>query len=124
MIRPRFLIWLQILVLALLTIANGQGTSTLKSRSSDAITRASWSTSLESNFGISRQAFHDMGLGALTENQLTQLLSWEDTREQQARKSIPKSTFTCGRPGEPLLGSRPEAYDKVRVYVKASGDPR
>jgi hypothetical protein len=61
-----------------------------------------------------------MGLGALTQDQMINLLLWVDGQKQAAKDSVVQTTWTCGRPGESSV--TPEAYDKVRVYVTASGD--
>jgi len=64
-----------------------------------------------------------MGLGNLTQRQVTNLLVWADSQKQQAKNSVVRTTLTCGRPSESAEDEvKPGAYDNVRVYVKASGD--
>ncbi|HLM80542.1 MAG TPA: hypothetical protein VK302_07905 [Terriglobales bacterium] len=84
--------------------------------------RANWTDELEVGYGIAKQAFHDMGLEKLTPSQLVNLLIWVDERQRQAKAAVPATTFDCGRQGESFLDAKPESYDKVRVYVDASGD--
>jgi hypothetical protein len=83
---------------------------------------ASWMPTLEQNFDISQQGFQDMGLGALTTDQFVNLFVWVSTREQKAKDSVPRQTYDCGRTGTPFQAALPEAYDKVRVYVSATGE--
>jgi hypothetical protein len=85
------------------------------------ITHATWKPYLEAKFGISEQQFKEMGLGSLTEMQEVSLLTWANSREQEAKKSVQMPFFDCGRAGS-TLEAKPEDYDKVRVYVRAAGD--
>ncbi len=62
-----------------------------------------------------------MGLDSLTQVQEVRLLTWVAERELQAKAAVPKMTFDCGRQGESFLDAKPESYDRVRVYVDASG---
>jgi hypothetical protein len=83
---------------------------------------ASWTPALEKNLGITQQAFHDMGLGMLTQEQEINLFVWVNERERQAKSATAEQTFDCGRQGESFVDAKPESYDRVRVYVDASGD--
>ncbi len=122
MARTLYQVWALILVLSLLTAANGQSSTPQKPRTPEAVPHTSWTPTLESDFGVSKDAFRAMGLGNLTVSQMEQLLIWVANRERQAKTSVPVTTFNCGRTGQPFLDQRPEVYDKVRVYVSASGN--
>lgn len=121
MSRPRFLVLAPVLIIALLATASSQSRPSRKPQPQHTVSHASWTPILESGFGISEHDFRDMGLGALTEDQEWSLLAWVNTREKQAKDSVVTPIFTCGRPGE-IQDTKPESYDKVRVFVHASGD--
>ncbi|MFZ0686078.1 MAG: hypothetical protein WAM89_11095 [Terriglobales bacterium] len=126
MIRSALIVLAQSLLL--LATSNGQTASTRKPTQSQKTTkpkteiRAAWSHELEENYGITKQGFQDMGLDALTPMQEFHLFVWAINREQQAKDAVPTASFACGRQGESFPDTRPESYDKVRVYVDASGD--
>ncbi len=82
----------------------------------------SWTPALEQNFGITKQQFTEMGLGALTTDQYLNVLFWVSDQEKRAKDSVPTNLFSCGRIGSMDQDTRPEAYDTARVYVTASGD--
>ena len=86
------------------------------------VVHATWSPAAEQNFGLTKQDFVDMGLGALTPEQYGYLLVWMSDREQKAKNSVARPTFTCGRPGASGQDVKPESYDTVRVYVTAIGE--
>ena len=90
--------------------------------SRDAPPKISWTPGVEQNFDITKQNFQDMGLSALSEEQYINLLTWDQTRTQKAKDSVMTEAFDCGRTGESFADSKPEAYDKVRVYIAATGE--
>lgn len=82
----------------------------------------SWTPEVEQNFDITKQNFQDMGLSALSQEQYINLLTWDEMRTQKAKSSVITENFDCGRTSESFADSKPEAYDKVRVYVDATGE--
>lgn len=126
MTRRAFIVLAQILFL--FTTSNGQTTATQKPTHAPKPAQpkteihASWAPYLEKNFGVTQKAFQDMGLGNLTWTQEIDVLAWVTERERLAKAAVPVTSFDCGRQGEPSLNAKPESYDKVRVYVDASGD--
>lgn len=115
-------------VLLLLATSNGQTTATKKPAHPQkpvqpkTESHASWTDYLEKNYGVTQKTFQDMGLGNLTWTQEINLLTWVTERERLAKAAVPVTSFDCGRQGETFLDAKPESYDKVRVYVDASGD--
>ncbi len=89
--------------------------------SRDAPPKISWTPGVEQNFDITKQNFQDMGLSALSQEQYINLLAWDETRTQKAKDSVMTENFDCGRTGESFADSKPEAYDKVRVFIDATG---
>jgi hypothetical protein len=100
----------------------GQSSSSKTPPSRKEVDHATWNSALEKDFGITPQSFRDMGLQNLTLEQYVNLFGWILQREDDAKKSVPTQTFNCGRPGESFKDAKPEAYEKVRVYVATSGD--
>jgi hypothetical protein len=84
--------------------------------------RISWTPEVEQNFDITKQSFQDMGLSALSSEQYGNLLGWDLARVQKAKDSVFTESVDCGRTSETFIDSKPEAYDKVRVYINATGD--
>ena len=63
-----------------------------------------------------------MGLSSLTALQFIHLIEWANSREAPAKPSPQISGLRCGRTGI-TVGSEPaSSYDKVRVYVNATGE--
>lgn len=116
----RFL-FVSIEILLLFATSNGQAPPAQKAPQHTTPPHAFWNPVLEKDLGITPQLFHDMGLGMLTQEQEVNLFMWVEQREQQAKDSVPTTSFTCGRTGESFLEAKPESYEKVRVYVNASG---
>lgn len=121
MSRRSFLVRALVAILPLVALADGQ-TLSPQTPQRNTVAHASWTAALEKNYGIRMGDFRDMGLGSLTTEQELNLFVWIETQKQQAKESVPAQTFSCGRPAEPLSDAKPEAYDKVRVYVSATGD--
>jgi hypothetical protein len=90
--------------------------------SRDVPSRISWTPEVEQQFDMTNQNFQDMGLSALSPEQYINLLAWDETRTQKARNSVITENFDCGRTSEFFADSKPEAYDKVRVYIDATGE--
>jgi hypothetical protein len=82
---------------------------------------AFWTPALEENYGVTEKSFQDMGLGRLTQEQEVSLIMWASERESQAKAAVVAPIFDCGRPGDPILGAKAEDYEKVRLYISASG---
>jgi len=99
-----------------------QSSGPQKRQSQPPVQHASWTSNLEHTYDIDEKTFTDIGLSALTTNQLVHLLVWSDAQAKKAKDSVPTVSFACGRDGGSLQNAKPEEYEKVRLYVSASGD--
>lgn len=122
MLARQFLTITLIAAMPLVGIADAQSSTPQKPQPRITVSRATWSSDLEITWGITPQLFRAMGLGSLTQEQEVRLLTWALEQNQKAKDSVVTQSFDCGRPGEPVADAKPEAYDKVRVYVIATGD--
>lgn len=114
--------WTVLLSLALLCSAEGQNPAKpTRPPVAVKLVHASWQPAMETDLGITKAAFQEMGLENLTTPQLDQVVLWAANREKQAKDSIQATSFNCGRPSETFPAEKPEAYDHVRVYVTATG---
>jgi hypothetical protein len=105
----------------LVGIVAAQSSTAPKPQPRNTVQHAKWSSELETTWGITPELFRDMGLSALTTGEEVQLLTWEAEQVQKAKDSDPRPSFVCGRPGVTST-IKPEDYDKVRIYVEATGN--
>lgn len=105
----------------LCTLANAQLPTAKKVQVPQNVQHASWVPYLQNSFALSEQDFRKLGLEALTQEQESSLFLWILDREQDAKDSVPRQDYSCGRPGTAFLQTFPDEYGKVTVLVRANG---